>query len=123
MFTTLPADGDVPAFARRLVQERLVACVTAHPQLQSVYRWRDDIEEEREQQIVLKTARDRVEALWKRVRQLHPYEVPEFLVVPIIDGNAAYLKWIRDSTTPDTASEQLEHQEAADQERDEDHRR
>ena len=99
VLTTLPAENEAEAFARTLVEERLVACVTAHPHVQSVYRWREEIEEVREQQLVLKTARDRVEALWQRVRQLHPLEVPEFLVVPIIDGNAAYLKWIHDSTT------------------------
>ena len=100
IFTTLPADADVSAFARPLIQERLAACVTAQPQLQSVYRWRGDIEQELEQQLVLKTTRDRVEALWERVRQLHPYEVPEFLVLPVVDGNAAYLNWIRESTIP-----------------------
>ena len=99
VLTTLPAENNAAQFARTLVEERLAACVTIHPQLQSVYRWREDIEEVREQQLVLKTARDRVEALWQRVRQLHPYEVPEFLVMPIIDGNAAYLKWIHDLTT------------------------
>ena len=99
VLTTLPAESDAAAFARTLVKERLVACVTVQPQLQSVYRWREEIEDVREQQLVLKTSRARVEALWRRVRQLHPHEVPEFLVVPIIDGNAAYLKWIADSTT------------------------
>ena len=100
VFTTLPADADVPAFARTLIEERLAACVTAHSQLQSVYRWRGEIEQDQEQQLVLKTTRDRVEALWERVRQLHPYEVPEFVVLPVVDGNAAYLNWIRESTNP-----------------------
>jgi periplasmic divalent cation tolerance protein len=46
----------------------------------------------------MKTARHRVEALWQRVRDLHPYDVPEFIVLPIVDGNDAYLRWIAEST-------------------------
>jgi periplasmic divalent cation tolerance protein len=48
---------------------------------------------------VIKTSRDRVAPLWDRVRELHPYDVPEFLVLPIVDGNDAYLRWVADSTT------------------------
>jgi periplasmic divalent cation tolerance protein len=47
---------------------------------------------------VIKTSRERVVLLWERVRDLHPYDVPEFVVLPIIDGNDAYLRWIADST-------------------------
>jgi periplasmic divalent cation tolerance protein len=49
--------------------------------------------------VVIKTSKDRVAALWDRVRELHPYDVPEFLVLPIVDGNDAYLKWVAESTT------------------------
>jgi periplasmic divalent cation tolerance protein len=48
--------------------------------------------------LLIKTSRTRVNALWERVRDLHPYEVPEFVVVPIVDGNDAYLKWLGEST-------------------------
>ena len=53
---------------------------------------------ELERQVVIKTARARVLALWERVREIHPYDVPEFVVVPIIDGNEAYLRWVGEST-------------------------
>ena len=97
--TTLPADADAAEFARTLVDERLAACVNLLSAMESVYRWEGKIEFEAERQIVIKTSRDRVSDLWDRVRELHPYEVPEFVVIPILDGNEAYLRWIGESTS------------------------
>jgi periplasmic divalent cation tolerance protein len=98
VLTTLPADADSAAFAHALVTARLAACVNLLAPMESVYRWEGDIEQETERQVVIKTSRDRVAALWDRVRELHPYDVPEFLVLPIVDGNDAYLRWVADST-------------------------
>jgi periplasmic divalent cation tolerance protein len=98
VMTTLPADVDASAFGRSLVEERLAACVNLLPPMQSVYRWEGRVEQETERQLIIKTTRDRTLALWDRVRELHPYEVPEFVVVPIVDGNDAYLRWIGEST-------------------------
>jgi periplasmic divalent cation tolerance protein len=97
--TTLPADADAAEFGRTLVDERLAACVNLLPVMESVYRWEGKIEFEAERQLVIKTSRDRIVDLWDRVRELHPYEVPEFVVIPIVDGNEAYLRWIGDSTS------------------------
>ena len=102
VLTTMPADADEAAFARSLVEERLAACVNLLPLMESVYRWEGRIERETERQIVIKTSRERVPALWDRVRELHPYEVPEFLVLPIIDGNEAYLRWVGEGTRAET---------------------
>ena len=99
VLTTLPADADGAAFARGLVEERLAACVNLSAPMESVYRWEGSIETESERQLVIKTSRDRVVALWDRVRELHPYDMPEFLVTPIVDGNDAYLRWVGESTT------------------------
>ena len=96
--TTLPADADAAEFGRTLIDERLAACVNLLPVMESVYRWEGKIEFEAERQLVIKTSRDRVPDLWDRVRELHPYEVPEFIVIPIVDGNEAYLRWIGEST-------------------------
>ena len=96
--TTLPADADAAEFGRTLIDERLAACVNLLPVMESVYRWEGKIEFEAERQLVIKTSRDRIGDLWDRVRELHPYEVPEFIVIPIMDGNEAYLRWIGDST-------------------------
>jgi periplasmic divalent cation tolerance protein len=97
--TTLPADADAAEFARTLVDERLAACVNLLPAMESVYRWEGKIEFEAERQIIIKTSRARISDLWDRVRELHPFEVPEFVLIPIVDGNEAYLRWIGDSTS------------------------
>jgi periplasmic divalent cation tolerance protein len=98
VLTTLPADADAGAFARALVEERLAACVNLLAPMESVYRWDGKVEREPERQLILKTSRARIDALWERVRQLHPYDVPEFLVLPIVDGSDAYLRWLAEST-------------------------
>jgi periplasmic divalent cation tolerance protein len=98
VLTTLGAQTDAAAFARVLVDERLAACVNILPVMTSVYRWKGTIEEDREQQLVIKTTSDRVEALEARFRELHPYELPEFLVVAATDGSAGYLAWLEEST-------------------------
>ncbi|HTI39157.1 MAG TPA: divalent-cation tolerance protein CutA [Vicinamibacterales bacterium] len=97
VFTTLPPDGDGAGFARSLVEDRLAACVNLLPAMESIYRWEGRVERETERQVIIKTTRERTAALWDRVRELHPYEVPEFVVVPIVDGNEAYLRWIGES--------------------------
>src|SRR4051794_24105846 len=91
VLTTLPADADAAAFAAALVETRLAACVNLMPVMQSVYRWQGVVEQEAERQVVIKTSRLRIPALWERLRDLHPYEVPEFIVLPIVDGSDAYL--------------------------------
>lgn len=98
VLTTLPGDADGAAFGRALVDERLAACVNLLPAMESIYRWEGQIERESERQVIIKTSRERVAALWDRVRELHPYEVPEFLVLPIVDGNEAYLRWVGEAT-------------------------
>lgn len=100
VLTTVPTDLEgALAFARTLVAERLAACVNVLAEMRSVYRWEGQVEDEPERQILVKTTRERLEALWARVQQLHSYEVPEFLVVPIVDGSAAYLRWVKESTS------------------------
>ena len=107
VLTTLPADPDTAvAFARTLVEERLAACVNVSGEMQSIYAWEDIVEEEDERQIVIKTTRDRLEGLWERVRELHSYEVPEFLVIPIVDGSEAYLHWMKQSTATEVSKEE-----------------
>ena len=93
VLTTLGADADAAALARTLVDERLAACVNVLPVMLSVYRWKGVVEQEREQQLVIKTAASRVAALEARVRELHPYDLPEFLVLSA-SGSRAYLEWI-----------------------------
>jgi periplasmic divalent cation tolerance protein len=98
VLTTLPADADAATFAQALVEARLAACVNLLPVMESIYRWEGNVEQERERQVVIKTSSSRMAALWERVRELHPYDVPEFVVLPIVDGNDAYLRWLGEST-------------------------
>lgn len=98
VLTTIPTDVDGLAFGRALVDERLAACVNILPTMDSVYRWEGRVEHESERQVLIKTARERILSLWERVRELHPYEVPEFVVLSIVDGNDAYLRWVGEST-------------------------
>ena len=98
VLTTLPVEGDAESFASRLVEERLAACVNILPAMRSVYRWKDAIERADERQLVIKTTRAQVTALESRIRQLHPYDVPEFVVLPVDSGSADYLSWLSDST-------------------------
>jgi periplasmic divalent cation tolerance protein len=98
VLVTLPADADAPAFAHALVEARLAACVNLLPVMESVYRWEGRVEVGAERQALIKTSRERLPALWERVRQLHPYDVPEFLALPVVEGSAPYLQWIGEST-------------------------
>jgi len=100
VLTTLPADADAVAFAHALVEARLAACVNLLPPMESVYRWEGAVQRDPERQLVIKTSRDRLSELHDRIRQLHPYEVPEFIVLPIVDGSDPYLRWLAESTRP-----------------------
>jgi periplasmic divalent cation tolerance protein len=98
VLTTMPDDDRADALARALVDERLAACVNVHSPMTSVYRWKGHVERDPERQLVIKTTRDRLAALEARLRALHPYELPEFIVVPVDDGSAPYLQWVADET-------------------------
>ena len=97
VLTTFPADEDAAALARALVTERLAACVNVLPPMSSTYRWEDNVEVVSEHQLIIKTMSERVESLKVRLNELHPYDVPELLVLPIDDGAATYLEWLRQS--------------------------
>jgi periplasmic divalent cation tolerance protein len=90
--------GQAVVVARALVEERLAACVNVLPAMTSVYRWEGAVQQEAEEQVVIKTSTDRLAALEARLRQLHSYELPEFLVITADAGSEAYLKWVGVST-------------------------
>jgi periplasmic divalent cation tolerance protein len=100
VLTTFGTDVDAARVARTLVDERLAACVNLLPPMTSIYRWKGKIETEHELQVLMKTSADRVPALEQRLREIHPYEVPEFLVLSIETGSEAYLSWVAESTKP-----------------------
>jgi periplasmic divalent cation tolerance protein len=98
VLTTVGADVDAAALARTLVEERLAACVSILPVMRSIYRWRNAIEDDREQQLLMKTSAERIDALRTRVLELHPYETPEWLVLDAA-ASEAYARWVGESTT------------------------
>lgn len=95
--TTLPDQAAADKLATALVEERLAACAQVIGPVLSTYRWRSNIEHASEWYCHLKTAVSRLPALQKRIRELHPYEVPEIVALPIVDGDASYLKWIEEA--------------------------
>ncbi len=101
VLSTFPTDQDPLPLARTLVEEQLVACVNVLPPMQSVYRWEGKVEQAVEHQLVMKTTRECLEALKARLADLHPYEVPELLVLPVVDGEDSYLQWVTESVRRD----------------------
>lgn len=94
VLTTAATLEEAKHLGRTLVEECLAACATVIPAVESIYRWKGSIESTSETVLLLKTGINQVAALETRLRQLHSYEVPEFLVLPIETGSRAYLDWM-----------------------------
>lgn len=100
VLTTCPNRRAADRIARALVAERLAACVNIVPIARSVYRWRGRIESAPEFLLIVKSLKRAYGRLEKRLRALHPYELPEVIAVPIADGSHPYLAWIADPDSP-----------------------
>lgn len=100
VLVTAPDEATGRGLARSVVDERLAACVNVVPGIRSVFRWEGAVEEATEVLLILKTTAARVETLRARVVSLHPYEVPEFVVLAVDGGLDAYLAWIRTEVSP-----------------------
>ncbi len=94
IISTFPSADKAAEIARILVDERLAACVNLVPAVRSIYRWQDAVQDDAEALALIKTTEDREPALMARLRELHPYEVPEMIVLPIARGHAPYLAWL-----------------------------
>jgi len=92
--TTLPDRDAANRIGRRLVEERLAACAQVVGPVASVYWWQGEVETAGEWYCHLKTTAERVEPLMARLRELHPYETPEIVALPITEGDPSYLRWI-----------------------------
>ena len=100
VLSAIGAQSDALKIARALVEERLAACVNVVPGITSIYRWKGVVEQEPELLLVIKTLAERVDALKARLLELHPYELPEVVVIPIGGGHGAYLEWIAQQVRP-----------------------
>jgi periplasmic divalent cation tolerance protein len=94
VLTTVGADFDAASMARQLVEARLAACVNIVSGVESVYRWEGRVAADAEKLLVIKTAEERVLDLQGLLFRLHPYEVPEFVVVSIEEIRGPYLDWL-----------------------------
>lgn len=80
-----------------LIQEQVAACVNLIPNIESIYLWEGKVEHENEVAALVKTTAESYECLQARVLDLHPYENPELLLLPIEGGSKAYLQWVRET--------------------------
>ncbi len=99
VFVTAPDRHVAGKIARALVEERLAACASLLPGLTSIYRWRGEVHEDAEVLILIKTCSERLGELERRVRELHPYEVPEILALEPAQVEPRYLAWLRSETS------------------------
>jgi periplasmic divalent cation tolerance protein len=100
VLVTVPTPDAGADIARALVEEGLAACGNVVPGIRSIYRWAGEIHDEAEALLLLKTERRLVTAMKERLPALHPYQVPELLVLPVEDGLGPYLDWIAKSVRP-----------------------
>ena len=99
VYTTASSENEAAQIARTVVEEQLAACANIVPGIRSIYRWQGTVEDEMESLVFLKTAVTTVDRLIVRIRELHSYDVPDIVVVPIVNGHAPYLDWILENTT------------------------
>jgi periplasmic divalent cation tolerance protein len=99
VITTVDTKEAAEAMARRLVDEKLAACVQVSGPVKSTYRWKEAVETTAEWQCHIKTDRHHYSAIEKRIKEIHPYELPEIIVLPILNGSREYLNWISEQVT------------------------
>lgn len=96
--TNVPDEAVACALARRLVEQRVAACVNILPKVRSVYRWQGSIEEADEVTLLIKTTQKRYPELELVIKNAHPYQVPEIIAMSVVAGLPAYLKWVEEGT-------------------------
>ena len=100
VMTSVGASFDAAPLARDLVERRLIACMNIVDSIRSIYRWKGNIEDEGERLLIMKTTDERVADLRNVLLSRHPYEVPEFIVVPVETVDGPYREWLIESVSP-----------------------
>jgi periplasmic divalent cation tolerance protein len=98
VLTTLPSAEAAAELAKAVVGEKLAACANLLPAVRSIYRWQGRVQDESEVLVLFKTRQEHFERLKARLLELHPYEIPEVLAVPVEQGYQAYLDWLGQET-------------------------
>lgn len=99
-WNTCPDEGTARRIAARIVEEGLAACVNIVPEVTSIYRWQGAVETASECLLIIKTRAEQLARLERRIAELHPYDVPEFVTVAVEGGSEAYLRWLVEETRP-----------------------
>ena len=99
VFITTPNEDEAAKISKALVEARLAGCVNIIKNIRSIYSWQGKIEDEKEVLMIVKTQKPLFDSLMKKVEELHSYKVPEIIALPILDGSAEYLKWLREVTS------------------------
>ncbi|GBF36162.1 MAG TPA: divalent-cation tolerance protein CutA [Methanothermococcus okinawensis] len=94
VFITVPNLEVGEKIGNTLVEEKLAACVNIIPEIKSVYFWKGNVENDNEHLLIIKTRKDKFKSLEKKIKEIHPYEVPEIVAIPIVLGSTDYLNWI-----------------------------
>ena len=97
VLVTCASIAEARRIGRSVVKKRLAACANSLPGVESIYRWKGKVERAREVLVVMKTTVARLPALEKEVNRMHGYEVPEFIVLPVVAGSREYLKWVEEN--------------------------
>jgi|SRR5690242_8334338 periplasmic divalent cation tolerance protein len=97
ILTTTGSESEAKKIAEMLVERRLAACVNVIPRMHSVYRWKDKVESAEEFLLLIKTGKENESAVQAAIRELHSYDLPECISIPINGGSAEYLNWITES--------------------------
>ena len=95
--STFPDAEIARHISNRLVSERFAACANMLPAVESIYRWKENVENANETLVLFKLREDRQSAFQEKLRSLHPYEVPEIIFVPVSSGLPEYLRWVADN--------------------------
>lgn len=98
VFITAPNEDEAAEIAKALVKSKLAACVNIIKDVRSIYSWRGNLEDDSEVLMIVKTQKKLFSALSDKTKELHSYDVPEIIALPIADGSEDYLKWLRKST-------------------------
>lgn len=99
VLTTVSSEADAEQLATALVKDQLAACVAIAP-IRSIYRWQNKLCKDTEWQLAIKTRQDAFTPLAKRIQELHSYELPEIIALPIVEGAPEYLNWIDQQLHP-----------------------